>query len=183
MGRGVTTTTLDRKTPGNSKGSQRIEEKSNDPVKPRFTRKLPVGDGNGTSNRNNNEDNVMTEAQLCQQLLVDGYVQSYVDFYHLTHRADPNSNDGRMVSKIQTSGTDMVFIRDNLVQARRSGNTGGVYTAYNQLADMYMRCMDWKTSIFFHEKCLEVSQLTADMRAEMLANHALGKCILYILYV
>ena len=72
----------------------------------------------------------------------------------------------------------MLFIRNNLVLAemsRRQGNTVGVYTAYNKLADSYKRKQDWKTSIFFQEKCLEVSQLTSDLRAEMQANNTLGE--------
>ena len=69
----------------------------------------------------------------------------------------------------------MIFIRDNLVGAevcRRQGNTTGVYLAYQRLADFYASLSDWKTSIFFHEKCL---QLTTDIRAEMSANHELGR--------
>jgi tetratricopeptide (TPR) repeat protein len=72
---------------------------------------------------------------------------------------------------------DMVFIRDNLVTAelcRRQGDTHSVYAAFTKLADFYVATQDWKTSFFFHEKCLEVAQLTNDVRAEMKANHALG---------
>jgi tetratricopeptide (TPR) repeat protein len=118
-----------------------------------------------------------TDADFCQQLLALGYVQSFVDFYHLTHRADPNAGESKASIKMNCSFDDMIFIRDNLVAAevaRRQGNTSGVYTAYDKLADFYMKTMDWKTSIFFHEKCLEVSQLTTDARAEMSANHSLG---------
>lgn len=159
------------------KGQLRINEKGNEPAtKPRFSRKL----ASSTSKERDGPEVVLkvaNESDVCQQLLVEGYVQSYVDFYHLTHRADPNSTTGHKVSRIHTSVEDMSYIKENLVNAeksRRSGNTSGVYTAYNKLADMYMQQMDWKTSIFFHEKCLEVAQLTADMRAEMAANHSLG---------
>eukprot|EP00597_Dinobryon_sp_UTEXLB2267_P015839 CAMPEP_0170118594 /NCGR_PEP_ID=MMETSP0020_2-20130122/13816_1 /TAXON_ID=98059 /ORGANISM="Dinobryon sp., Strain UTEXLB2267" /LENGTH=341 /DNA_ID=CAMNT_0010347649 /DNA_START=426 /DNA_END=1448 /DNA_ORIENTATION=- len=72
---------------------------------------------------------------------------------------------------------DMVFIRDNLVKAevcRRQGDTTSVYAAFTELADFYVKIQDWKTCFFFHEKCLEVAQLTNDVRAEMKANHALG---------
>jgi tetratricopeptide (TPR) repeat protein len=114
---------------------------------------------------------------LCQQLLVAGYVQSYVDFYQLTHRVDPNSMEETGMAQIQISEDDTKFIRDNLVKAelsRRQGDTANVYAAFNQLADYYVKNQDWKTSFFFHEKCLEVSQLTNDVRAEMSANHSLG---------
>ena len=117
------------------------------------------------------------DADFCQQLLFEGFVQSFVDFYHLTHRPDPNAPDAASAPKIYTSLQDMAFIRDNLVVAetsRRQGNTVAVYGAYTKLADLYAASMDWRTSIFFHDKCLEVSQLTADARAEMLANNSLG---------
>jgi tetratricopeptide (TPR) repeat protein len=118
-----------------------------------------------------------TEEEFCQDLLVEGYVQSFVDFYHLTHRVDPNSTDGAH-AKIHCSPEDMSFIRNNLVLAelsRRQGNIIGVYTAYNKLAGSYKKKMDWKTAIFFQKKCLEVAQLTTDLKAEMSANHTLGE--------
>lgn len=31
---------------------------------------------------------------LCQEILVDGYVQSYVDFFYLMHRPDPKADRG-----------------------------------------------------------------------------------------
>ena len=156
------------------KGSVVEERVTLPPGKARFTRKLPEEE-NETKNLRTSE--LRTEADFCQQLLVDGYVQSYVDFYHLTHRADPHAPEGRPNVKIETTTEDMVFIRDNLVKAevsRRQGNTTGVYVSYNNLAEFYKKNTDWRTAIYFHEKCLEVSQLTSDLRAEMNANHALG---------
>ncbi|RYY79593.1 hypothetical protein EON63_17130 [archaeon] len=57
-------------------------------------------------------------------------------------------------------------------------HTPYTHQAYNSLADFYVRNKDHKTGYFFHEKCLEVAQLTNDIRAEMGANHSLG--MLYI---
>jgi tetratricopeptide (TPR) repeat protein len=143
------------------------------PGAPRFKLK-------GKSEKRNSDREVTamsTEEEFCQDLLVEGYVQSFVDFYHLTHRADPNSSDGSQ-TKIRSTPEDMSFIRNNLVLAelsRRQGNIIGVYTAYNKLAGSYKKKMDWKTAIFFQKKCLEVAQLTTDLKAEMSANHTLGE--------
>ena len=123
------------------------------------------------------EDESFNISVLCQQLLVGGFVQSFVDFYQLTHRVDPTKIQDAGMSQIQMSKDDTVFIRDNLVKAevsRRQGDTLNVYSAFNQLADFFVRNQDWQTSLFFHEKCLEVSQLTNDVRAEMSANNSLG---------
>lgn len=152
-----------------------IEERSTiPPGKSRFSRKRAEEEG---ESKNQNSAELRSEADFCQLLLVEGYVQSYVDFYHLTHRADPHAPEGRQNVKIETSTEDMTLIRDNLVKAeisRRQGNTTGVYQSYNNLAEFYKKSMDWRTSIYFHEKCLEVAQLTSDLRAEMAANHSLG---------
>lgn len=143
------------------------------PGKPRFkaTTSKPESSGIGHLAEAN------TEEDFCQQLLVEGYVQSFVDFYHLTQRSDPNVTDG-VFKKISCTPEEMTFIRNNLVLAeisRRQGNIVGVYTAYNKLAGSYKKKRDWKTAIFFQEKCLEVAQLTTDMKAEMTANHTLGE--------
>ena len=156
-----------------TKRASMVEKRSNLPTGSRFSRKPPETkpppevDVSG----------LKTEADFCLQLLTDGYVQSYVDFYHLTHRADPNLQGNQKSKRIKHTVEEMMFIRNSLVQAessRRQGNTNGVYTAYHLLADTYKKKMDWKTAIFFLDKCLEVAQLTTDIRAEMAANHILG---------
>ena len=96
-----------------------------------------------------------TDQDFATQLLVEGFVQSYVDFFHLTNRPDPTVIDqSNNAPRIQVSLNDMIFIRDNLMQAetnRRSGNTSGVYVAFNKLADFYEAQGDFQTSIFFHK--------------------------------
>lgn len=120
----------------------------------------------------------LTDQDFATQLLVEGFVQSYVDFFHLTNRPDPTVLDqGTNAPRIQVSLDDMIFIRDNLMQAeinRRQGNTSRVYMAFNKLADFYEKQEDFQTSIFFHKKCLDIATMTSDMRAEMAADHALG---------
>jgi tetratricopeptide (TPR) repeat protein len=156
-------------------GALVVEEKSTKPPgTSRFTRrKVDSSEDNIPLFKNE----IVSLTELCQQLLVNGFVQSYVDFYHLTHRVDPHLVEERGDLQIKTSMDDMIFIRDQLVKAelsRRQGDTVSVYSAFNKLADFYVESHDWKTSFFFHEKCLEVAQLTNDSRGEMSANHSLG---------
>lgn len=117
------------------------------------------------------------EDDISKQLLANGFVQSYVDFYHLTNRIDPATALSQNKSRLQVPEKDMKFIRDNLVAAeiaRRGGNTAGVFTSLNKLANFYSNNGDYKTSIFFHEKRLEVAQLVGDDRSMMSANHSIG---------
>ena len=110
-----------------------------------------------------------------------GYVQSFVDFFYLTHRPDPRSaNDvvpqNEVPAEIDVSHNEMVFIRDNLTkaeEARRKGDTPNVYNSYSNLALYYQseEVKDPKTGVYFYEKCLEISKLTGDSNGEMNANH------------
>jgi len=135
--------------------------------------------GSGTE-QTNAFGEVLTPADFCQKLLVEGFVQSYVDFYHLTHRPDPLAvpeNSEGTLQQLIVSVNEMIFIRDNLVQAecaRRQGDTDRVYQAFTKLAEHYARLSDFGTAVFFYEKCLDIATLTNDIRAEMVANHSLG---------
>eukprot|EP01040_Poterioochromonas_malhamensis_P006692 gene6692-7210_t len=154
-----------------------IEEKpTKPPGNPKFNRKALQS---SAANPNNGEEFLpekITPSTICQQLLIQGFVQSYVDFYHLTHRLDPLSIE-EITTTVNLPIEELTFIRDHLTRAesaRRQGDTSSVYSSYNKLADYYVSSKDWKTGFFFHEKCLEVAQLTNDVRAEMAANHSLG---------
>lgn len=147
------------------KSVKRIEERlANPPGKSRFSRATTVKDVETTSS----QPIPLTDAEICRQMLCDGFVQSYIDFFHLTHRSD--LNDG-------ITHQDKIIIRNHLVRAeesRRKGNTKGVHQSYMKLASIYLNVDDWKTSIFFYEKCFEIAQSTSDKNAEMAANHSLG---------
>lgn len=127
---------------------------------------------------NNAKNEALTAQDFCQRLLVEGFVQSYVDFYHLTHRANPDTREQVEIGEqISVSLEDMVFIRDTLTlaeRAKRTGDTLNVYLAFTRLAEHFARLRDHGTSVFFYQKCLDIATLTSDIRAEMMSNHALG---------
>jgi len=85
-------------------------------------------------------DNAITKRQSCEDILTSGYVQSFVDFFYLTHRPDPNASQNNVVSQtteppedINISPPEMSFLRDNLTkaeEARRKGDTPNVYNSY-----------------------------------------------------
>ncbi|CAM9679368.1 unnamed protein product [Scytosiphon promiscuus] len=122
---------------------------------------------------------------ICEDILTGGHVQTFVDFFYLTHRPAPSQDSTgppEGSAEINVPKREMLFIRDNLVaaeSARRRGDTAAVYKAYNRratllLAQYYQDMNDPKTGVYFHEKCLEISRLTTDRVGEMSANHRLG---------
>ena len=76
------------------------------------------------------EDSLQKQ-QHCVDILSQGFVQSYVDFFYLMHRPDPNPDPNRPEladAEIKVSPSDMQLIKDNLTRAeaaRRQGGWGG----------------------------------------------------------
>jgi hypothetical protein len=96
---------------------------------------------------------------ICMEILMEGFVQSYVDFFYLTHRPDPVPDPTRegVEREINVPLNEMLFIRDNLQaaeRARRQGETRVVYESYNKLAQYFQEVNDCRTGIYFYEKCL-----------------------------
>ena len=117
---------------------------------------------------------------LCVEILAGGFVQSYVDFFYLMHRPDPNPDPNRPEladAEIQVSPEDMTFIKEKLIAAeaaRRQGDTNIVFDAYSSLARYFQDAQDSKTGIYFYEKCLEIAKLTSNLLGEIRANNNLG---------
>lgn len=130
---------------------------------------------------------VPTKRSVCEEILASGYVQSFVDFFYLTHRQDPKATAGIVAgaasskdnNDIVVSAEEMKFMKENLTRAeesRRKGDTDNVYNSYSNLAVYFQRGQvnDPKTGVYFYEKCLEIAKLTSDGPGEMSANHSLG---------
>ena len=117
-------------------------------------------------------------AGLCQDILAAGYVQAYVDFFYLTHKAAPASVcSEEEAPEAAVSAADMKFLSDTLIaaeEARRRGDTDLVFRSYEALARHYQGREEPQTGVYFYEKCLEISKLTGDAAAEMKANERLG---------
>ncbi|KAG6622493.1 Molecular co-chaperone STI1 [Phytophthora cinnamomi] len=136
---------------------------------------------------------------ICTQLLIDGYVQSFVDLFYLTHRNDPasqqranggapepqqpNANGNSEGAGPKTNDLsmqelpEMEFLRDQLVAAehcKRRGEIPDVMAAYDSLATYCSEKQDTKTMIFFYEKCLEITRLVKDQISEMRVLSQIG---------
>ncbi|CAM9796981.1 unnamed protein product, partial [Choristocarpus tenellus] len=117
---------------------------------------------------------------ICESILVEGNVQTFVDFFYLTHRPRPTQDNfdlRQTPEEIKVPPREMVFIKNNLAaaeSARRQGDTSAVYKSFNSLAQYFQDTNDPKTGVYFYEKCLEISRLTSDKKGEMSANHRLG---------
>jgi tetratricopeptide (TPR) repeat protein len=110
---------------------------------------------------------------VCVQMLLGGYVQSYVDMFYLTHRPEPAGDASASGFEI----AEIEFLRDQLVtteHCKRRGDIPDVLNAYESLASYCAEKSDIKTMIFFYEKCLEIARLVKDPMCEMRVLSKIG---------
>jgi tetratricopeptide (TPR) repeat protein len=122
-----------------------------------------------------------TKKSMCIDILTGGNIRSFVDFFYLTHRPDPNPELvllGKADEDIHVSEDDMRFIKHHLVaaeEARRRGDVSVIYASYGKLALYYSKAGDPKTAVYFNEKILDVARFTQDATGEMEGNAKLGE--------
>lgn len=106
---------------------------------------------------------------FCLETLVEGYVNSYVEFFYLTHRATEDHPD--------LEPDQLELIKKHLTTSEtchRQGDSLGMFKCYKKIADHYFGTEDYTTAVYFYEKCLEISVMTNDLARQSLANHKLG---------
>ncbi len=118
---------------------------------------------------------------LCIDILVSGHVQAYVDFFYLTHRPEPVGGPSEDAEPTEDAAGipagQLGEVKTQLAEAevaRRRGDTAAVFASYCNLAEFFTRINDQRTSIYFWEKCLEITQLTSDGPGEVMATRSLG---------
>lgn len=117
------------------------------------------------------KETVTDKQSLCVDILTNGYVNSFVDFFYLTHRADDDAK------KTTLTPDRMNFIKTNLSaaeKAHRRGESEVVLGAYEKLAKFFQDNTDYKTAIYFYEKTLDISESMNDLPQQGNANLNLG---------
>ena len=114
---------------------------------------------------------------LCIDILTSGFVQSFVDFFYLTHRPEGKGGEGGAESHPTIPPGKLTFVKSHLAEAeaaRRQGDTKAVFASYQGLADFFTELADQRTAVYFWEKCLELAKLTTAAEGEAKATRALG---------
>jgi hypothetical protein len=111
---------------------------------------------------------VVDKQSLCMSILTNGYVNSFVDFFYLTHRTTETG---------QIPENQMDFIKTNLTNAEKAHRRGlheRVYDAYEKLAGYFQSSKDYKTAVYFYEKCLDIAESMEDLAQQGNSNLHLG---------
>eukprot|EP00743_Colponemidia_sp_Colp-15_P002440 GILK01002645.1.p1 GENE.GILK01002645.1~~GILK01002645.1.p1 ORF type:complete len:489 (-),score=60.33 GILK01002645.1:201-1667(-) len=115
------------------------------------------------------------------EILVGGYVQSYVDFFYITHReqqATEHRSD-QDLAEVEIPQETMVFLKETLTVAesqRRMGDSSSALQNYRSLAEYFESINDYRTGLYFYDRCLDVAKDSKDHEGKATAYLRLGMC-------
>ncbi|EAX94055.1 TPR Domain containing protein [Trichomonas vaginalis G3] len=129
------------------------------------------------------------EECICIELLTSGYVDSFSDFFKITHPKAPGSyhydywqsiDSGEVTSPpppvVPTNKYD--FIQERLIQAenaRRIAKDAELATAYTDLSQYFQSINDMKIAIIYLEKLRDYALFTSDLIREAQALKEIGR--------
>jgi len=148
---------------------------------------LPSTMNAGASMQSRSDPMMSDKQSLCIDILVNGYVNSFVDFFYLTHRAEDQNTAAAAASSSSSTTTNsatlaipdsqLPSVKHHLTtaeQAHRRGESEQVYSSYDALAHAFHAAGDYKTSVYFFEKCLDLAESMDDVAQQCSSNHNLG---------
>jgi len=116
---------------------------------------------------------IVDRKSLCIDIICDAYVNSFVEFFYLTHRI---SESGKVLdSKMPVD--QLVYIKENLVKAEsahRQGDSKAMHSAYKNIGDFYKQAKEYRTAIYFYIKCRDVVAGIQDPALQLVAFLELG---------
>lgn len=128
--------------------------------------KMPTKDGKGADAKPDDrliKVKGLDKQQLCIDLLMVGCVQSFVDFFYITHRKPAPLDVTAVeveVQNIQIPEETLIFLKETLEaaeSARRSSNYQNCFESYNTLAEYFEKVPDLKSAMYFYQRCVDVA--------------------------
>jgi len=123
----------------------------------------------------------LDKQQLCIDLLMVGCVQSFVDFFYITHRKSvPSENPLEQETKdVAIPEETLIFLKETLEtaeSARRSKNYQHCFESYNVLAEYFEKVPDLRSAMYFYQRCADVASEVDARESISKANLHLGTC-------
>jgi len=126
----------------------------------------------------------LDKQELCIDLLMVGCVQSFVDFFYITHRKEPapsenTSPDQQEKKDVSIPEETLIFLKETLESAesaRRAKNYQRCFESYNSLAEYFEKVQDLKSAKYFYQRCADVAAEVDARESISKANLNLGAC-------
>jgi tetratricopeptide (TPR) repeat protein len=120
---------------------------------------------------------VVDKRSVAIELLKDGYVQSFVDFFDLMHKDKVQEGESAPASTVVSSPSDLLYVRGCLASAEtatRHQDKGRIMQSYGKLADYFVDRERPHTALLFRSRATEVARLSSDPLEEPRALLALS---------
>jgi len=114
---------------------------------------------NGTNLTGNNDLTRVDRQSLCIDVLCEGFVNSYTEFFYLSHPY----NENQELQPCTLSEDELIYLKENLVMAelsRRKRDFLKQHRAFKNIADFFKQNEEFETAIYFYNKCYGVCQDT-----------------------
>lgn len=126
----------------------------------------------------------LDKQQLCIDLLMVGCVQSFVDFFYITHRKPATTEssaeqDVKAAKEVCIPEETLVFLKETLEtaeSARRGRNYQHCFESYSSLAEYFDKVADLKSAMYFYKRCIDVATDVDARESIAKANLNLGIC-------
>lgn len=119
--------------------------------------------------------------QLCIDLLMVGCVQSFVDFFYMTHRKEQPSDSAPEQEPVDVEIPEetLMFLKERLEQAemaRHAKSYQQCFESYNVLAEFFEKVPDLKSAMYLYRRCADVAAEVNHLESIAKANLCLGTC-------
>jgi tetratricopeptide (TPR) repeat protein len=125
----------------------------------------------------------LDKQQLCIDLLMVGCVQSFVDFFYITHRKAAQSENPleqqQEAKDVEIPEETLIFLKETLEtaeSARRQRSYQSCFENYNTLAEYFEKVQDLKSAMYFYQRCADVASEINALESISKANLNLGTC-------
>jgi tetratricopeptide (TPR) repeat protein len=130
------------------------------------------------------------EEWICRELLVEGYVCAFEDFFKTTHQKMPGAwhcefwqkfdEDTSVALPPTVPQEDLDFLKEQLIAAevaKRHGNDEDLAAAYLSISQYFQTLGDLKVAIIFLEKLRDYAIFTSDLARESHALKEIGRLL------
>ena len=122
---------------------------------------------------------------ICKQLLIEGQVQPFVEFFGLSHGQEYPCDDEELKTNEEPARFEMppeLFedVQGKLVaaeKAKRTGNTSSYFSITHGIAEYFEKnhlARNTEAAAYFYQRCLKICKQRRDATGEMSAYHNLG---------
>eukprot|EP00331_Platyophrya_macrostoma_P030307 CAMPEP_0176443648 /NCGR_PEP_ID=MMETSP0127-20121128/22562_1 /TAXON_ID=938130 /ORGANISM="Platyophrya macrostoma, Strain WH" /LENGTH=424 /DNA_ID=CAMNT_0017828945 /DNA_START=23 /DNA_END=1297 /DNA_ORIENTATION=- len=147
--------------------------------------------GGQKDNFNNPFDTVVTPQTVSMNLLKEGFVQSYIDFYYLVSDTlpviiEPSAkyleeleNNKRAKKKISDTPDKLLELKKALTIAEENSrypDKGQAIINYSQLAEKFLEEEQFQAAAYFYKKCMRLAKESSNHTWESKATMGLGRC-------